>query len=102
MFDRVIQSDANPAATFFHISSTDEVMNYDHMLRSIIDLFIAATETTSTSLSWLCLYLSLDQALQKRLHDAIDEVVGDDTEVAHLVKKEVGCFVGCILCLALV
>ena len=80
-----------PIKFFPHNFSSDEVMNYDHMLRSIIDLFIAATETTSTVLSWLCLYLSLDQPLQKRLHAAIDEVVGEDTEVAEVVTKKV-CF----------
>ena len=64
-------------------------MNYDHMLRTIVDLFIAATEATSTTLGWLCLYLSVDQALQERLHRAIDEVIGDETDLVHRVKKEV-------------
>ena len=64
-------------------------MNYNHLLRLIIDLFLAATETTSTALAWLCLYLSVDQPMQKKLHDAIDEVVGEETDINNLVKKEV-------------
>ena len=39
------------------------------------DLFVAGAETTSTTLSWACLYLSLFPDKQKKLLAEIDEVL---------------------------
>ncbi|XP_035709560.1 methyl farnesoate epoxidase isoform X2 [Folsomia candida] len=53
----------------FHKSNSE--MNW-----VLIDLFIAGTETTSTTLSWTFLYMAKYQAVQKKLHEEIDRVVG--------------------------
>jgi len=43
----------------------------------LVDLFIAGTETTSTTLSWTFMYLSKHQEVQKKLQQEIDKVVGN-------------------------
>ena len=40
------------------------------------DLFIAGAETTSTTLSWVCLYLSLYPDKQEKLIEEIEHVLG--------------------------
>ncbi|XP_032822976.2 cytochrome P450 2D15-like [Petromyzon marinus] len=43
-----------------------------------MDLFIAGTETTSTTLRWILLYMMAYPDIQARCHKEIDEVVGSD------------------------
>ena len=40
------------------------------------DLFLAGAETTSTTLTWACLYLSLYPDKQEKLHKEIDRDLG--------------------------
>jgi hypothetical protein len=42
------------------------------------DLFLAGQETTSTTLSFLVLYLMLDQRVQAKLHADLDQIDSDD------------------------
>ena len=40
------------------------------------DLFLAGAETTSTTLTWACLYLSLYPEKQEKLREEISQVLG--------------------------
>lgn len=41
-----------------------------------VQLYVAGSESTSTSLRWVLLYMCLYPELQRRVHDEIDEQIG--------------------------
>ncbi len=47
-----------------------------NMVNVIIDLFIAGSETTSTTLHWAMLYMILNPDIQRKVQDELDEVFG--------------------------
>ncbi len=47
-----------------------------NLVNNLIDLFIAGSETTSTTLSWGMLYMILNPDIQHKVQDELDEVVG--------------------------
>ena len=56
----------------------DEGLNTDDLAMNLFDFLLAGTETSSTSLKWLVLYLTLHQEVQDRCRAEIREVLGDD------------------------
>uniref|UniRef100_H2YE90 Uncharacterized protein n=1 Tax=Ciona savignyi TaxID=51511 RepID=H2YE90_CIOSA len=56
--------------------------NDEQLLFYIQDLFFGGTDTTSFTLTWTFLYLSLFPEKQKRLHDEIDEVIGSSGNIS--------------------
>lgn len=44
------------------------------MFRLILDLFLAGTETTSTTLNWMILYLIRHQDIQQKCRNEIHKV----------------------------
>ncbi|XP_071489231.1 cytochrome P450 2J4-like [Diadema antillarum] len=50
----------------------------DNLTYSIVDLFIAGTETTSTSLKWAIMYMMTHLDVQSRVQKELDQVVGRD------------------------
>ncbi|TKC49172.1 hypothetical protein EI555_000554, partial [Monodon monoceros] len=55
-------------------SSFDE----DYLFYIIGDLFIAGTDTTTNSLLWCLLYMSLNPDVQEKVHEEIERVIGGD------------------------
>ena len=55
---------------FFLTDFDDEQLN-----NSVRDLFLAGSETTSTTLCWVLLFLSKNLDSQAKLHKEIDEVL---------------------------
>ncbi len=47
-----------------------------NLVSVLIDLFIAGSETTSTTLSWAMLYMILNPEIQKKVQEELDEVAG--------------------------
>ena len=47
-----------------------------HLIHMLFDLFLAGTDTTGTTITWIFLYLSKFPEVQKRLIGEITEVVG--------------------------
>ena len=43
----------------------------------LVDLFLAGTETTSTTLAWAVLYMVREQEVQKKVQEELDRVVGE-------------------------
>ena len=43
-----------------------------------LDLWVAGQETTSNTISWLCIYLINRPEIQKKFHEELDTVIGSD------------------------
>ena len=54
----------------------DEGLNKDDLAISLFDFLLAGTETSSTTLKWLVLYLTLHQEVQARCRQEILGVLG--------------------------
>lgn len=50
------------------------------LIRNMLELFIAGTETTSTTLTWAMLLLSLNPEVQKKVQNEIFEEIGRERE----------------------
>ncbi|KAL1776758.1 cytochrome P450 2J3-like [Sigmodon hispidus] len=48
----------------------------ENLICSTLDLFFAGTETTSTTLRWALLYMSVDSEVQEKVQAEIDRVIG--------------------------
>ena len=55
----------------------DEGLNTDDLAINLFDFLLAGTETSSTTLKWMVLYLTLQQEVQDRCREEIREVIGD-------------------------
>ena len=44
----------------------------------VSDLWIGGQETTSNTLSWLCIYVINQPEIQKKMHEELDRVIGND------------------------
>ena len=54
----------------------DEGLNKDDLAINLFDFLLAGTETSSTTLKWLVLYLTLHQEVQDRCREEILRVIG--------------------------
>ena len=54
----------------------DEGLNKDDLAISLFDFLLAGTETSSTTLKWMVLFLSLQQEVQDRCREEILRVIG--------------------------
>nr|XP_006815214.1 PREDICTED: cytochrome P450 2D26-like [Saccoglossus kowalevskii] len=53
----------------------------NNLIRTVVDLFAAGTETTSTALSWSILYSALYPDIQSRLRQEILDEIGQSRDV---------------------
>lgn len=54
---------------------------------SVVELFLAGSETTAVTLNWLIFYLAQNPDIQKKLHAEIESVIGNDCEPSLLHKS---------------
>ncbi|XP_071477261.1 cytochrome P450 2U1-like [Diadema antillarum] len=59
----------------------------ENLLKAVGDLFIAGTETTSSTLKWCLLYMLSNLEVQKRVQMELDEQVGRDRMPSLLDRK---------------
>ncbi|XP_035667221.1 cytochrome P450 2U1-like [Branchiostoma floridae] len=62
---------------------TEDQLNY-----VISDLFVAGSETTSTTLTWALLYMVLYPEVQQKVQEEIDSVVGPDTALSITQRSQ--------------
>ncbi|XP_071805890.1 cytochrome P450 2U1-like [Asterias amurensis] len=53
-----------------------DIFNDGALCRSIVDLFIAGTDTTTNTLLWTLMYMALHPDMQKKVQSEIDDVTG--------------------------
>ncbi|XP_028634623.1 cytochrome P450 2J5 isoform X2 [Grammomys surdaster] len=56
--------------------------NEENLISSTLDLFLAGTETTSTTLRWGLLYMTVYPEIQKNVQAEIDRVIGHKRQVS--------------------
>jgi len=71
--------------------NNNENFSEDQLLVIILDLFLAGAETTSTSLKWAILFMTLNQEVQDKCRAEIFEVVGTRQPNLADMKKLVFC-----------
>ncbi|XP_060221884.1 cytochrome P450 2J3-like isoform X3 [Meriones unguiculatus] len=59
-----------------HPDKTTTSFNEETLICSTLDLFLAGTETTSTTLRWAMLYMALYPEVQEKVQAEIDRVIG--------------------------
>ncbi|XP_049631419.1 cytochrome P450 2J2-like [Suncus etruscus] len=59
-----------------HKGDTTSSFNEENFICTTLDLFLAGTETTSTTLRWALLYMALYPDIQEKVHAEIDKVIG--------------------------
>ncbi|EHA98995.1 Cytochrome P450 2J2 [Heterocephalus glaber] len=70
-----------------HPDKTTSSFDEENLIRSTLDLFLAGTETTSTTLRWGLLYMALYPEIQEKVHAEIDRVVGQGQQ-SSLANRE--------------
>ncbi|KAK2585099.1 hypothetical protein KPH14_008611 [Odynerus spinipes] len=64
-------------------TSSPSYFNEDNLTALIKDLFVAAVETTSSTIGFIIAYISVYQDIQRKLHDELDETLGKDILPEH-------------------
>ncbi|CAO2588141.1 Cytochrome P450 2J3 [Lemmus lemmus] len=59
-----------------HPDKTTTSFNEENLICSTLDLFLAGTETTSTTLRWALLYMAVYPEIQEKVQAEIDKVIG--------------------------
>ncbi|XP_042557826.1 cytochrome P450 2U1 [Dipodomys spectabilis] len=74
-------------------NNSNSSFNEDYLFYIISDLFFAGTDTTTNSLLWCLLYMSLNPDVQEKVHEEIERVIGSDrapslTDKTHMPYTE--------------
>ncbi|OXA41279.1 Cytochrome P450 2J5 [Folsomia candida] len=56
----------------------------DNLLATLADIYFGGTDTTSTTLTWLILYVSKMPEIQKKLQDEIESITGNVTPIGTM------------------
>ncbi|KAK3596390.1 hypothetical protein CHS0354_036940 [Potamilus streckersoni] len=56
----------------------DSTYTKKQLTKTVLDLFAAGTETTTTTITWAVLYLAAKQDIQARVYSEIKEIIGTD------------------------
>ncbi|XP_050417801.1 cytochrome P450 2D26-like [Patella vulgata] len=64
------------------------VLSEGNTNRVILDLFIAGSDTTATTLDWTLLFMTLHPEVQKKCHEEIASVIGDSRMVSWSDKSK--------------
>ncbi|XP_035667220.1 cytochrome P450 2J6-like [Branchiostoma floridae] len=65
-----------------------EGFDENQLSHAISDLFVAGSETTSTTLRWALLYMVLYPEVQQKVQEEIDSVVGPDTALSITQRSQ--------------
>ncbi|GAB1300108.1 Cytochrome P450, family 2, subfamily ab, polypeptide 1 [Apodemus speciosus] len=57
--------------------------NEENLIQAVIDLFLGGTDTTATTLHWALIYLVHHRAIQERVQQELDEVLGTAQTICY-------------------
>ncbi|RUS78501.1 hypothetical protein EGW08_013748 [Elysia chlorotica] len=55
-------------------------LDYDNMIKTIVDLFSAGTETVSSTIAWCVLFIINKPSVQVKVHEEIDREIGQQRQ----------------------
>jgi cytochrome P450 len=58
------------------------------LVQAVVELWIAGQETTSNTLAWMILYMMENPEIQKKAHEELDNVIGNDRLITLEDKTE--------------
>ncbi|XP_053420621.1 cytochrome P450 2J2-like [Nycticebus coucang] len=61
--------------------------NEENLIQVVTDLFLAGTDTTATTLRWALIYMVQHRAIQDRVQQELDEVLGAASAVCYQDRK---------------
>lgn len=69
-------------------SKASEILNLDNLTNTLMNLFLAGTDTTKKSLSWMLLIMSNNLEIQSKLREEVRQVIGEEKNPSneHRVK----------------
>ncbi len=62
--------------------SQNDPLRWKNAIATVVELFLAGSETTGSTLLWLMCYLSVNPEIQATLQKEIDKVVGDNQDIS--------------------
>jgi len=77
-----IHKSENPQSSFYKEKGEENLVN------TLYDLFLAGSETTSTSLSWAVLYMKRNPEVQEKMQTELDQVIGNNRAAAMKDKAD--------------
>ncbi|XP_017399517.1 cytochrome P450 2J2 isoform X3 [Cebus imitator] len=70
-----------------HTDNPTSSFHEENLICSALDLFLAGTETTSTTLRWALLYMALYPEIQEKVQAEIDGVIGHGQQPSTAVRE---------------
>ncbi|KAM7099620.1 cytochrome P450 2J2 [Molossus nigricans] len=70
-----------------HDGNATSSFHEENLIFSALDLFIAGTETTSTTLRWALLYMALHPEIQEKVQAEIDRVIGQSRQLSTAARE---------------
>ncbi|XP_066232518.1 cytochrome P450 2J2-like isoform X3 [Saccopteryx leptura] len=70
-----------------HKNNATSSIHEENLIFCALDLFLAGTETTSTTLRWGLLYMALNPEIQEKVHTEIDRVIGHSQQPSIAVRE---------------
>ncbi|XP_057601040.1 cytochrome P450 2J2-like isoform X1 [Hippopotamus amphibius kiboko] len=70
-----------------HKGNATSSFQEENLISSTLDLFIAGTETTSTTLRWGLLYMALYPEIQEKVQAEIDRVLGQSQQLSMAARE---------------
>ncbi|XP_072007576.1 cytochrome P450 2J2-like [Engystomops pustulosus] len=66
----------------------ESTFDLENLIQVVIELFVAGTETTTTTLQWSILFMLAYPEIQEKIHKEIEEVLDDSVPITYEDRKK--------------